>query len=284
MKISVGYEMAFECEQPTPMLLTVNVHPSRSEDLIVPDRLQCEPAVPVHGYLDQFGNRCSRIVAPAGGIRLTASGVVRDSGAWDIVRRNAAETPVEDLPNDVLVYLLGSRYCETDRLMSVAWKLFSATPRGHARVQAICDFVHRHIRFGYSDARATRTAVEAYEERVGVCRDFTHLAVAFCRCMNIPARYCTGYITDIGLPPQSLPMDFCAWFEAYLDGEWHAFDPRNNAPRIGRILMARGRDATDVAITNSFGATKLTKFRVWADEHEPARSASSDRSSLDRSA
>ena len=211
-----------------------------------------------------------------------ASGVVRDTGEWDLVCRGASETPVEKLPNEVLVYLLGSRYCETDRLMATAWKLFEGTPRGYARVQAICDFVHRHIRFGYPDARATRTAVEAYEEKVGVCRDFTHLAIAFCRCMNIPARYCTGYITDIGLPPQSSPMDFCAWFEAYLDGKWHA-RPAQQRSTDRTHLDGAGPRRDRRGHHQQLRRHKLTEFRVWA-RSTITRAASFSHPSLERSA
>ena len=169
------------------------------------------------------------------------------------------------MPAETLVYLLGSRYCETDRLSNLAWSLFGDTPPGWSRVQAIVDHVHRHIGFDYQQARPTRGSFEAHEERVGVCRDYAHLAITFCRCMNIPARYCTGYLGDIGVPPAGV-MDFSAWFEAYLGGRWHIFDPRNNRPRIGRILIARGRDATDVAIANTFGAALLADFKVVSEE------------------
>ncbi len=207
--------------------------------------------------MDGFGNVCTRIVAPQGRLRLTASAVVNDTGEPDAVPQMARQHPVEDLPEESLVFLLGSRYCETDRLTSIAWNLFGGSPAGASRIQAICDYVHNHITFDYQDARPTRTALEAFEERRGVCRDFAHLAITFCRCMNIPARYCTGYLGDIGVPPPYGPPDFAAWFEAYIGGAWHTFDPRNNIPRIGRVLMARGRDATDVAISNSFGPDQL---------------------------
>jgi transglutaminase-like putative cysteine protease len=191
---------------------------------------------------------------------------VRDSGAADVVAPGAVQHPVPLLPDDTLVFLLGSRYCETDRLSEVAWKLFSGTPVGWARVKAICDFVHEHLQFGYEHARPTKTAWDAYNEGNGVCRDFAHLAIAFCRCMNIPARYCTGYLGDIGRPKDPSPMDFAGWFEAYLGGVWCTFDPRNHVPRIGRVLIARGRDAADVAIATTFGPNTLRTFRVWTDE------------------
>jgi transglutaminase-like putative cysteine protease len=248
------------------MVLMLNVHHSRTADIVVPDRLTTDPMVPLRAYHDGFGNWCSRIVAPAGQIRIASTAVVHDSGQPDPVVTWAVQHEVQDLPEDVLVFLLGSRYCETDHLSETAWRLFGRTPLGWARVQAICDFVHTRIAFDYADARSTRTAWEAFNERRGVCRDFAHLAVALCRCMNIPARYCTGYLSDIGVPPPYGPADFAGWFEAYLGGAWHTFDPRNNAPRIGRVLIARGRDAVDVPISNTFGPNTLLSFRVWTDE------------------
>jgi transglutaminase-like putative cysteine protease len=273
MQIRVGYELIYQCSQPTPMLLMVNVHHSRAADIVVPDLLTTDPPVPHSAYHDGFGNWCNRIVAPAGRIRIAGTGVVNDSGLPDPVVPGAVQHTVQDLPQEVLVFLLGSRYCETDHLSETAWRLFGHTPLGWARVQAICDFVHAHIRFDYADARPTRTAWEAFNERRGVCRDFAHLAVALCRCLNIPARYCTGYLGDIGMPPPYGPMDFAGWFEAYLGGAWHTFDPRNNVPRIGRILIARGRDAVDVAISTTFGPNTLLSFKVWTDEIAAAASS-----------
>jgi transglutaminase-like putative cysteine protease len=266
MQIRVGYELTYDCPQPTPMILTLHINYTRVPDIVVPDHLVTRPSVPIAAYRDGFGNWCSRIVAPQGEIRLSADAIVNDTGAPDPVAPGAGQHAVQDLPGETLVFLLGSRYCETDLLSKVAWELFGKTPPGWARVQAICDFVHRHITFGYEHARPTMTAWEAFNERTGVCRDFTHLAVAVCRCMNIPARYCTGYLSDIGAPPPYGPMDFAAWFEAYLGGQWYLFDPRNNEPRIGRVLIARGRDASDVALSNTFGPNTLKGFRVWADE------------------
>jgi len=273
MQIRVGYELIYQCSQPTPMLLMVNVHHSRAADIVVPDLLTTNPPVPLSAYHDGFGNWCNRIVAPAGRIRIAGTGVVNDSGLPDPVVPGAVQHMVQDLPQEVLVFLLGSRYCETDHLSETAWRLFGHTPLGWARVQAICDFVHAHIKFDYADARPTRTAWEAFNERRGVCRDFAHLAVALCRCLNIPARYCTGYLGDIGMPPPYGPMDFAGWFEAYLGGAWHTFDARNNMPRIGRILIARGRDAVDVAISTTFGPNTLLSFKVWTDEIAPAASS-----------
>ncbi len=247
----------------------LNVHHSRVGDIVVPDQLTTDPPLAVHAYRDGFGNWCSRILAPPGTVRIASTAVVNDSGTPDPVVASASQHAVQDLPDDALVFLLGSRYCETDHLSEVAWQLFGQSPQGWARVQAICDFVHNHIAFDYAHARATRTALEAFNERRGVCRDFAHLAVALCRCMNIPARYCTGYLSDIGVPPPYAPMDFAGWFEAYLGGAWHSFDPRNNVPRIGRILIARGRDAADVPISNTFGPNTLVSFKVWTDEIRP---------------
>jgi transglutaminase-like putative cysteine protease len=266
MQIRVGFEMVYECPKPTPMVFNLNVHYTRVSDLVGRDDLKFEPSIPVTGYRDTFGNWCTRIVAPTGRTRITADAIVKDSGAPDVIVPQARQVPVEDLPDDTLLFLLGSRYCETDQLSVTAWKLFGDAPTGWGRVQAICDFVHRHITFGYEHARNTRTALEAFYDKTGVCRDFTHLAVAFCRCMNIPARYCTGYLGDIGEPPPYGVMDFAAWFEVFLDGHWHTFDARNNKPRIGRVLIGRGRDASDVALSTTFGPATLSSFRVWTDE------------------
>jgi transglutaminase-like putative cysteine protease len=266
MQIRVGFELIYDCPQPTPMILALNIHFTRVSDIIVPDHLITTPSIPITAYRDGFGNWCSRIVAPQGQLRLSTDAVVNDSGETDIVVSSARQHPVQELPAETLVFLLGSRYCETDRLSQTAWDLFGQSPAGWGRVQAICDFVHQHITFGYEHARATRTAWEAFNEGVGVCRDYAHLAVAFCRCMNIPARYCTGYLGDIGVPPAAEPMDFSAWFEVYLGGRWYIFDARNNVPRIGRVLMAQGRDAADAALSTTFGPNTLTGFKVWTDE------------------
>jgi transglutaminase-like putative cysteine protease len=266
MQIRVGYELIYDCPQPTPMILTLHIHYARASDVIVPDHLITSPPVPVTAYRDAFGNWCSRIVAPQGEIKLSTDAIINDTGETDAVVPSACQIPVQNLPEETLVFLLGSRYCETDQLSEVAWNLFNNSPTGWGRVQAICNFVHQHIAFGYEYARRTRTAWETYNERAGVCRDYTHLAIAFCRCMNIPARYCTGYLSDIGTPPPYASMDFAAWFEAYLGGQWYTFDPRNNVPRSGRVLIARGRDAADVAISNTFGPNTLKSFKVWTDE------------------
>jgi transglutaminase-like putative cysteine protease len=266
MHIRLGYELNYTFPQPTPMILTLNVHYSRASDLVRPDHMLTHPSVPIRSYRDSFGNWCTRLVAPAGKFKVFSDAVINDSGLPDPVVPFAPQHPVEELPEETLLFLLGSRYCETDKLSEIAWKLFSNTPMGWARTQAICDFVHKHITFGYEHASPTKTAWEVYRDRKGVCRDFAHLAVTLCRCMNIPARYCTGYLGDVGMPPPYGVMDFAGWFEAYLGGQWHTFDPRNNMPRIGRVLIARGRDAADVAITTTFGPNTLDSFLVRTDE------------------
>jgi transglutaminase-like putative cysteine protease len=266
MQIRVGYELIYECPRPTPMILTLNIHYTRASDIVFPDHLRTDPAVPLAAYRDSFGNWCTRIVAPQGRLRLSSSAVVKDSGLPDPVVATAYQHQVQDLPQETLLFLLGSRYCETDRLSQTAWDLFDHAPTGWGRVQAICDFVHDHIAFGYAHARPTKSAFDAFSERTGVCRDFAHLAIAFCRCMNIPARYCTGYLGDIGIPPPYGPMDFAAWMEVYLGNSWHIFDPRNNMSRIGRVLIARGRDAADVAISGTFGPATLLNFAVVTEE------------------
>jgi transglutaminase-like putative cysteine protease len=270
MQIRVGFEMLYEFVGRTPMVLMLNVHPSRALDVIKPDHLRIAPSLPATRYTDAFGNICTRLVAPPGQVEISTDALVWDSGLPDAVEPNARQHEVAELPHDALVFLLASRYCETDRLMQDAWARFGKTPLGWPRVQAICDFVHSHLRFGYQHARATKTAAEVAVERRGVCRDFAHLAITLCRCMNIPARYCTGYLGDIGVPPEPEPMDFSAWFEVYLGGRWYSFDARHNTPRIGRIVMARGRDAADVAISTTFGPNLLKRFVVHTDEVEPA--------------
>lgn len=252
--------------QATPLITMLSVHPERLSLPGSHETFTTVPACPVTTCIDQMGNRCTRLVAPAGRITLQSAAVVEDSGVPDPVDFAAVEHRVEDLPDQALTFLLGSRYCETDLLSDTAWRLFQSVPPGWARVQAICDLVHQHIRFDYKDARATRTALEAWQERKGVCRDYTHLAITFCRAMNIPARYCTGYLGDIGMPPPYPPGDFAAWMEVWLSGAWRVFDPRNNQRRIGRILVARGRDATDVPLIHSFGHAQLTHFEVRSDE------------------
>jgi transglutaminase-like putative cysteine protease len=265
MRIHTGFEVIYDCPEPVPMMLMLSVHPSRRDDLETPDWLRTDPMADVRQYIDGFGNICSRVLAPAGRSTLSADFIIRDTGLVDDHAPDAIQIAAHNLPDEVLMYLLGSRYCETDRLSDIAWELFGSTPLGWARVQAIVDYVHNHIAFGYEHARVTKGAWDAWEEGRGVCRDYAHLAIAFCRCMNIPARYCTGYLPDIGVPPVGV-MDFAAWMEVWLGDRWYTFDARNNQPRIGRILIARGRDATDVAIANTFGRAELVGFTVKAKE------------------
>ena len=266
MLIRVGYDLVFDVPSPVPMLLKLYLHPSQDSKVKQPDRLKIEPETPVEEFIDCFGNRVGRLVLRAGRVRLRNEAVVEDSGQPDRVNPSAQQHPVEELPLEVLPYLFGSRYCEVDRLSEIAWNLFSKIPTGWAQVQAVCDWVHSHVRFGYEYARVTKTAHDTYTEGTGVCRDFMHLAVTFCRCLNIPARCATGYLGDLDTPPSPLPMDFSSWFEVYLDNQWYTFDARHNIPRVGRVLMARGRDAVDVALTTSFAPVNLEKFTVWTEE------------------
>ena len=268
MRLRAGFRIDYDCPAPTPMLLTLNVHPSRRDDLETPDHLQTDPALHVRQYRDRYGNICSRLVAPTGRLTLSADFIVRDSGRIDAYAPEAAQHAVDDLPDDVILFLLGSRYCETDRLSEAAWSMFGATPVGWSRVQAVVDYVHQHIAFSHADARPDKTAHDVWREGRGVCRDYAHLAIALCRCLNIPARYCTGYLGDLGVPVTG-EMDFSAWFEAYLGGAWRTFDARNNMPRMGRVLIARGRDAVDVPIAHTFGPATLTGFAVNSAEALP---------------
>jgi transglutaminase-like putative cysteine protease len=273
MLIRVGYEIVYQFPQPTPVILALSIHYTRVSDVVRPDHMIVTPKAPMSAYRDLFGNWCTRLLAPAGRVRISGDALVNDSGLPEPVAPDAWQHPVHLLPEDTLMFLLGSRYCETDRLSDTAWKLFEHSPPGWARVQAICDFVHRHIEFSHAHARPTKTAWEVFSERKGVCRDYAHLAISLCRCMNIPARYCTGYLGDVGVPPSDEPMDFAACLEAYVGGNWYTFDPRNNMPRIGRVLIARGRDAADVAIATTFGPNTLETFRVWTDEVKTVASA-----------
>ena len=270
MLIRVGFDIAYDCPNPTPMTFLLNLRPERMSDLVTPQILTTTGDLPIHTFLDGFGNVCSRVMAPPGSFAIKADFIIRNSGEPDPVDLNAMQHAVEDLPDEALVYLLGSRYCDTQHLVDQAWSLFGGTPLGWRRVQAIVDYAHDRITFGYHNARSSRTAYEAHEEGVGVCRDYAHLAVTLCRCMNIPARYCTGYLGDIGVDPTPGPMDFSAWFEAYLGGRWWAFDARHNKPRIGRTPMAYGRDAVDVAIATTYGPAVLTRFDVIAEVYEQA--------------
>jgi transglutaminase-like putative cysteine protease len=266
MILRLGYDIQFDLPYPIAVVAMLNVHPSRAADLQAPDEVSVEPATATEDYIDSFGNRCARFLAQKGPLRLSNSTLIYDSGLPDPVNLDAREVPVQDLPHDVLRYLYNSRYCEVDRFSMIAPELFGGITPGWSRVQAVCDWVHSKVTFNYQYARPTKSAIDVFTERIGVCRDFQHLAVTLCRALNIPARYVTGYLGDIGVPVSPTPMDFSAWFEAYLDDHWWAFDARHNNPRIGRVLMAAGRDASDVAMTTSFGMANLTHFAVTADE------------------
>jgi len=266
MLIRAGYDIGFTSDQPVPMLANLSVHASRNKDLRTAQRIFTTPDVPLYDYVDSFGNICTRLTMPVGGITISCGFVIEDPFEPDVVAPEAKQTPLAELPDEVLLYLLASRYCETDRLTEVAWSLFGQIPQGWELVQAIVSYVHHHIRFDYLQARPTKTAWDVYHEKVGVCRDYAHLAIALCRCMNIPARYCTGYMGDMDLPAIVGDMDFSAWFEVYLDGRWYVFDARHNYPRRGRILMARGRDAADAALTTTFGPVTLSRFDIYTDE------------------
>jgi len=269
MLIQIGYAIELALTAPTALIYLLRVHPSREGDLQAPEAVQVHPYLPTSEYFDAFGNRCGRVQVPAeiNSVRLTNHARIYDSGLPDRFEPHAYQCAPQELPTEVLQFLLPSRYCEVDsELLGFAWAQFGNGPLGWSRVQAICDFVHQRIRFDYQQARANRSALQGFHEQSGVCRDFAHLAVTLCRCMNIPARYVTGYLGDIGIDPVRFPMDFSAWFEAYLGGQWYTFDARHNVPRIGRIVMARGRDAGDVPITMTFGPNMLTRFEVTTDE------------------
>ncbi|WP_088183001.1 transglutaminase-like domain-containing protein [Sphingobium sp. Z007] len=266
MLIRAGYDLLFAAHAPTQMITMLTVRPSRLADLKTPHSILNDRGLPMQDDRDVYGNICTRFLLQPGMTRISCDFVIADCGVADRQSPNAHQHEIDDLPADALIFLAGSRYCETDLLSGVAWGLFGHIPSGWQRVQAIVDFVHHHLTYGYPHARSTRTAWEAYQERVCVCRDFAHLAIALCRCMNIPARYCSGYLGDIGVDPVDVAMDFHAWFEVYLGGEWHSFDARHRIPRIGRILMACGRDAADTALTTAFGPVRLAGFQVHTDE------------------
>jgi transglutaminase-like putative cysteine protease len=270
MQIRYGFEIELKLFQLTTLVTVLDIHPSRRRDVCEESGFHASQPIAVETFIDCFGNVSRRLTAQSGLLALRLQGVVRDSGCEDEVNWAAETVPTSDLPQDVLPFLMASRYCETDLLSDFAWSKFGRIAGGWAKVQAICDFVHDRLTFSYPKARETRTAAQALEERIGVCRDFTHLAVTLCRCLNIPARFCNGYLGDIGVPPDPAPMDFNAWFEAYLGGRWYTFDARHNQPRIGRILISRGRDAADVAMITSFGPHRLQEFKVFTDELSPS--------------
>jgi transglutaminase-like putative cysteine protease len=261
------------------VVAVLNVHPSRVKDLLEPDVMQVLPEIPSEDFTDAFGNRCVRFAAPQGTLRLSNATLIEDSGDPDAIPLGARQVPIEKLPVDVIPFLLASRYCEVDELSALAWQLFGNTPEGWPRVEAILNWVHSEVTFGYNFARPTKSAVDVSVEKQGVCRDFQHLAIALCRAMHIPARYATGYLGDIRIPPVPGPMDFSAWFEVYLEDRWWTCDARHNIPRIGRVLMATGRDAADVAITTTFGQSWLKSFEVVSYEVEDSGIGNTDDSS-----
>ncbi|MGL4438850.1 MAG: transglutaminase-like domain-containing protein [Bosea sp. (in: a-proteobacteria)] len=262
MLIRFGYEITVTCLAPTEMVCLLSVHSERQGDIRTPETVTTTPFIPSTIYHDMFGNLCRRFKAPVGDMTIRSDGVIEDSGELDPLVPEAEEVPVGTLPDETLVYLMGSRYCQTDQLSQIAWDRFGQVQPGWGRVQAICDFVNKQISFDYMGASSTRGALEVYHGRIGVCRDYAHLAITLCRCMNIPARYVNGHLGDIGVPVVD-PMDFSAWIEVFLGGKWHTFDPRNNIRRIGRIVVARGRDAADIPLMNSFGPHVLKGFAVW---------------------
>ena len=260
------------------MVLMLYLHPSSAVTVRKPECFLTEPQLPWSEYVDYYGNRCGRIFVPSGRVLFRNDAIVEDAGEPDPQVWDAPQHDVQDLPDDSLLFLLASRYCEVDsELKEMAITLFGRVPPGWARVRAVCDFVRGHLRFDYLQARANRTALETFREGTGVCRDYMHLAITFCRALNIPARYCTGYLGDIGVPPDPAPMDFSAWFEVFLGGRWYVFDARHQAPRIGRVLMARGRDAADVALTTTFGVNAIDSFNVWTAEVSEAASTQLER-------
>lgn len=270
MLISCGYDILLNLYADSTVLMALHIHPSREKDLINKEEFVVEPSIYVEAYRDIFGNRCNRVHCPAGPLRLRSSALVQDSGELDPYVPEAKQAEISTLPVEYLPFLLSSRYCEVDsELANFAWANFGSVPSGWARVEAIVNFCHSHIKFDYQNARANRTALDAFHEKTGVCRDFTHLAVTLCRTMGMPARYVTGYLGDIGVPLAPYPMDFSAWMEVYLDGQWYTFDPRNKDRRIGRIVIAYGRDASDVAITTVFGCHDLIHFNIHTDEVSP---------------
>jgi transglutaminase-like putative cysteine protease len=267
MLIKIGFDIALRFNVATSILYQLRIHPSRLADLLAPENFRIHPNLPAEDFLDVFGNQSGRVSASPGLIRFTNDAVIRSSDDLDELPPDLPQQDIRDLPVDTLPYLMASRYCETDsELLGLAWSQFGYLTGGAARVQAICDFVHGYLAFDYLRARSNRTALESYRERTGVCRDFTHLAITLCRCLNIPAAYTTGYLGDIGVPPVAAPMDFSAWFQAYLNGRWYTFDARHNARRIGRVVMARGRDASDCALTTVFGFHSIENFQVVTEQ------------------
>lgn len=266
MLLRYGYRITLKSDGPMPLLTQMTARPERRLDLRAPETFRTNPSVPFSVHTDFFGNIRMRMTAPGGEFTLESDAIIADHGMFDPIYYAAQEMPIEALPDDVLIYLQSSRYCETELLYDAAAQQFGQVPAGWTRVQAISDFVHNRLQFSYGQADSFRTAKGAYDSQLGVCRDFAHLAVTLCRCMNIPARYVFGHLGDIGVPAPADPMDFCAWMEVYLSGRWWTFDPRNNRARIGRVKIGHGRDAADTPMITTFGTHTLTNFQVWTDE------------------
>jgi transglutaminase-like putative cysteine protease len=265
MRVRVGCEFTYETQTPVPMLMLVQARPDGEHEIRYESQWT-EPNLSVREYRDGFENPCWRLVLPAGRSVVRYDAVVEVSGEADIVVPDAPLVPVQDLPDDVLVFTLPSRYIQSDLLLDDAWQLFGDTPQTWARVQAVCDWVHANVEYGYGLSGPSTTALDVFKQRQGVCRDFAQLSVALCRALNIPARYTFGYLGDIAVEPPDVPMDFHAWFEAYLGGRWYTFDARHNVPRIGRVKIAHGRDAVDVALSTAYGSATLKSMIVWSDE------------------
>lgn len=275
MQVRVGCEFQYEVQVATPSVLQVQPH-EVGDHRLVRETWDTEPRIADAIYRDLFGNICRRLTLPQGAVTLRYDAICEVPDRFDDLAEDAAEVPIGDLPDDALLYTLPSRYCLSDVLARTAWELFGQVQPGWSRVQAICDWVHNNLHFQYGTSTPLTTAVDVYVAREGVCRDFTQLGISFCRALNIPARYVFGYLPDIGVPPPDAPMDFCAWFEAYLGGRWYTFDPRNNVPRTARVVIGRGRDALDVAMVTSFGAPRLVKMEVWADEYTGDRDGTAE--------
>jgi transglutaminase-like putative cysteine protease len=264
-QVRVGCEFRYTAEVETAAVF--QVQPSgAAAAMVLRQRWDTVPAIDRHGYTDLYGNDCQRLSLPVGETTLRYDATVEVPDATEDVDLDAAEVPVARLPDAVLLYTLPSRYCLPDILGDEAWRRFGSQPPGYRRVQAICDHVHSHLRFGYGTSTPSTTAADAYAAGSGVCRDFAHVAITFCRALSIPARYVFGYLPDMDVPPDPAPMDFAAWMEVYLDGRWWTFDPRNNAARKGRVVIGRGRDAVDVAMVTTFGGPVLESMQVWAEE------------------
>jgi transglutaminase-like putative cysteine protease len=261
----VGCEFDLESDGPVPLLMLVEPHPLGPHRIVSVSR-QLQPNMPVREYRDVFGNQCWRLMMPGGRLLVRYDALVELSEQPDRTPLDRPLVPVDELPDDTLACLLPTRTIQADLLLDTAWDLFGSTPLTGARVQAICDWVHRNIRYESGSSSPSTTAVDTLNRGFGVCRDIALVSVALCRAMNIPARYAYGYMPDIGVPPPYPPMDFHAWFNAFIDGDWYTFDARYNVPRVGRIEIAHGRDVVDVAMTTSFGASRLNGLTVWSDE------------------